>query len=320
MDKGESIWIGASSNYLHKPLKLKWTKGATCLGVYITNNLQEISDINFSNKLQKIEDILGLWALRKLTLTGKVRVTNMLIAPQLLYICSVIHMPKQYVEQYPKIITKFLWNNKPPKVKYKAMINSVEKGGLGLQDITCKNKSLKIMWIKKLLDDEYISPWKAYLNTQFKGKIAEVILYNYTDNMYPKLADEFYNEMFNLWANIHYKIPRGNEQICRQALWNNANLKTDGRCFNYNTWKGKKINYIQDIVRQDGHIITQNELEKKYSIICRPLEYQRLVHAIPSTWKKELIQHKTVNMNYYVYNECKVNIQGKHIAIEELKH
>ena len=61
------------------------------------------------------------------------------------------------------------------------------------------------------------------------------------------------------------------------ALWNNANLKTDGICFNYNTWKRKRKKFIQDIVREDGHIITQNDLEKKYSITCRSLEYQRLV-------------------------------------------
>jgi hypothetical protein len=149
MDKSESIWIGASSNYLHKPFKLKWTKGATCLGVYITNNINEICDINFKNKIGKIEDILSLWTLRKMTLLGKVRIINTLIVPQLLYICSVLHMPKYYTEQYQKIISKFIWDNKPPKVKYKAMINSIENGGLNLQDISCKNKSLKINWIKK---------------------------------------------------------------------------------------------------------------------------------------------------------------------------
>ena len=56
-DKSESIWIDVSSNYLHKPFNLKWTKGATCLGVYVTNNISEICDRNFSEKLTKIEDM-----------------------------------------------------------------------------------------------------------------------------------------------------------------------------------------------------------------------------------------------------------------------
>ena len=53
MEKSEAIWIGASSNYLHKPLKLKWTKGATCLGVYITNDTKEISHVNYKTKYRK---------------------------------------------------------------------------------------------------------------------------------------------------------------------------------------------------------------------------------------------------------------------------
>jgi hypothetical protein len=56
-------------------------------------------------------------------------------------------MPKQYIEQYQKIVTKFMWINKPPKVKYKAMINSIENGGLKLQDINCKKYSLRLKWL-----------------------------------------------------------------------------------------------------------------------------------------------------------------------------
>ena len=60
MDKSEAIWIGVSSNYRHKPLNLKWTQGATCLGVYISNDLQDISQTNIESKIKKIEDLLKL--------------------------------------------------------------------------------------------------------------------------------------------------------------------------------------------------------------------------------------------------------------------
>jgi hypothetical protein len=140
MDKSEAIWIGASSNYLHKPLNMKWTKGATCLGVYITNNIEEICDINYREKIKKIEDLLKMWTLRKLTIIGKIRVINTLIVPQLLYLSNVIHMPSQYVEQYQKVIKIFIWDNKPPKIKYKALINTIENGGQTLQDIICKGQ------------------------------------------------------------------------------------------------------------------------------------------------------------------------------------
>jgi hypothetical protein len=70
-------------------------------------------------------------------------------------------MPTQYVEQYHKIITNFIWCNKPPTVKYETLINTVENGAMNLQDINCKKKSLKLKWIKYLMDEEYKSPWQC---------------------------------------------------------------------------------------------------------------------------------------------------------------
>ena len=318
MDKSEAIWIGASSNYLHKPFNMKWTKGATCLGVYITNNIEEICEINYRDKIKKIEDLLKIWALRKLTLIGKIRVINTLIVPQLLYLSNVIHMPTHYVEQYQNIIKSFIWCNKPPKVKYKALINTLENGGQNLQDIKCKGKSLKLKWIKYLLDDDYKMPWKSYVQAHFKDSIKEVINYNYTENNYPKFKDQHYNEMFKMWAQIHYNKPSDNEEICRQSLWNNENLQVGNKCLEYKNWKIHNIKFIQDIVDNNGSILAKKELERKYGLQCKHLQYESLVHSIPKEWKVKLKESKTLNLNYYVFEDCRVKIGGKSANIEEI--
>ena len=94
MEKSEAIWIGASSNYRHTPYGLKWTQGAKCLGIYMSNDINKISEMNFKERFQKIEDLLKLRTFRKLTLKGKVLIINTLIMQQLLYACSVLYMPK----------------------------------------------------------------------------------------------------------------------------------------------------------------------------------------------------------------------------------
>jgi exonuclease III len=317
MDKSEAIWIGASSNYRHKPLKLRWTRGATCLGVYISNDINEISQKNIENKMQKIEDLLKLWTLRKLTMLGKVRVINTMIVPQLLYIGNVLHIPKKYIDQYNSIITQFIWDNKPPKIKYKTMINSQENGGLGLQDLTCKINSLKLKWINKIMDTNYNSPWKAYLNTKVKVDINELPYHNLNKNCYPMFADQFYNELFTLWAQIHYCNPKNNEEICRQSIWHNSNIQKSQTCIFYKEWQDNHINYIQDLLNKEGSMLTKNEMENKYGITCKGLDYESLTHAIPQAWKRELKKHKSLNLNYHVHKECKikngedmVNIEG----------
>jgi hypothetical protein len=318
MDKSEAIWIGASSNFRHKPFKLKWTQGATCLGVHIMNDLEEMTRINIEAKIQKIEDILKLWNLRKLTLVGKVTIVNTLIVPQMLYLGSVIHIPKQYISKYDQIITSFVWDNKPPKVKYKAMINSISNGGLCLQDIESKLQSLKLKWITKMLQSTYTSPWKSYLNTKFRMNINQVPLYNLNQHSYPPFLDKFYSEIFNMWANIHFHTPIDKEEICKQELWFNDNITKDNRYCHYKEWEQKDINFIQDLLNEEGSFLMKKELENKYMFRCKHLEYESLIHAIPQQWKRELKQNKRLNLNYEVNRQCMVKLGKKLVNYEEL--
>jgi exonuclease III len=286
MDKSEAIWIGASSNFRHKPYGLKWTRGATCLGIYITNDLQTISEVNFKEKMQKIQDLLKLWAFRKLTLKGKVQIVNTLILPQVLYPCSVIHMPAKYIDMYNKVIMDFIWDNKPAKVKYKTMINKIEEGGLKLQDLECKIKSLKFKWIKNIIDVEYKSPWKSYLNSKFVMDVEAMPYYQMNPNNFPVFNDDFYNDMFNTWSNIHFKEPEDNEAICKQIIWYNDYIKVEGKGICYKSWREHNIEFIQDIINNKGEILSQKELEAKYNLNCKYLEYLSILTAIPSKWKK----------------------------------
>jgi hypothetical protein len=69
--------------------------------------------------------------------------------PQLLYACSVLDMPQKYIDIYQKMVTAFIWDNKPPKVKYKTMINTIEEGGINLLDINCTIEAIQLKWIQK---------------------------------------------------------------------------------------------------------------------------------------------------------------------------
>jgi hypothetical protein len=85
--------------------------------------------------------------------------------------------------------------SKPPKVKYTAMINKIEDGGLNLQDLECKLKSIKINWIKKLYDKEYKAPWKSNIDQYFKEDIGEIVHYSLAENYYPVFKDKFDPDM-----------------------------------------------------------------------------------------------------------------------------
>jgi hypothetical protein len=222
-DKSEAIGIGNSSNFKHHDIGIKWPNGSIrCLGIFINPNMDSMIKDNFNPCLEKIENILELWCLRKLTLKGKILVINTLIVSQLIYICTVLNTPKWVLDRYNEMIRKFIWDGKPAKVKYRCLINNLEDGGLKLQDMGAKIKAIKIKWYKNMIKDDFTAPWKAYVNTFCKENIKNILSYNSSVNDLPDFKDEFYREILTTWVEIHFQEPKTSEDVCRQQICHNA--------------------------------------------------------------------------------------------------
>ena len=114
------------------------------LGVKIGNDLEKYVIENDKERFVKIENIAKQWCVRNLTLKGKVLVSNTLLLSQLLYLGSCMYTPKWVFNKYKQIITKSIWNNNPPKVKYSTMIAKIEDGGLNVQDLETTIEAIKL--------------------------------------------------------------------------------------------------------------------------------------------------------------------------------
>ena len=74
-DKSEVLQVGKiniSFKY-HRPFRLQWSQGGIkSLGVYFYNNVNEITRVNLSKKLEEFKYILYKWARFHFTLKGKI--------------------------------------------------------------------------------------------------------------------------------------------------------------------------------------------------------------------------------------------------------
>jgi hypothetical protein len=62
----------------------------------------------------------------------------------MLYIASVIHIPDWALLKYKQLVTSFIWDGKPPQIKYDTIIAPIAQGGLNLQDLQTKIEANKI--------------------------------------------------------------------------------------------------------------------------------------------------------------------------------
>ena len=78
---------------------------------------------------------------------------------KILYIATMKVPSKLILNEFDLIQKEFIWDSKRPKIKQSILIADYSKGGYKSVDIKSKLISLKLIWIKRLLDDKFYT-WK----------------------------------------------------------------------------------------------------------------------------------------------------------------
>ena len=71
------------------------------------------------------------------------------------------NIPPQFLNDLQVSHKEFIWDGKRPKVKHSTPTGNYEEGGFKDVDLPSKFKSLKIIWIRKFLDENNFHPWIA---------------------------------------------------------------------------------------------------------------------------------------------------------------
>ena len=79
---------------------------------------------------------------------GKVTVIKSLVVPKVIYVSSLMSIPKEIIAELNRLLLKFLWNG-TDKVTRLYTINEYDRGGLKMIDLDCMIKSLRLAWLKR---------------------------------------------------------------------------------------------------------------------------------------------------------------------------
>ena len=115
---------------------------------------------NFLNFITSMKDVLRIWGSRGMTLAGRIQILKSTALSKMVYIGTMLHPSKQTLDQLSLIQKDFIWRARRPKIKHSTLIGDYTNGGYKDVDIESKFESLKIIWIRRLLDSNFHS-WKA---------------------------------------------------------------------------------------------------------------------------------------------------------------
>ena len=188
------------------------------------------------------------------------------------------------------------------------MIQSIENGGLKLVDFESKVKSLKLGFIKRLMQNK-TGKWR---HTAAKFYKTNDLNYYFKCNRIPSnIGNKFYEETLHYWSELQeIRIPTV-EIIHNQTIWENRHITISNRPYIWSNWAAKGIVKIHDIIKENGDFLNHSEIKENYDINCNFLNYLQIRHSLPMEWR-QLIRNKPVKSKI---NEPFVSLGGRIVPI-----
>ena len=76
-----------------------------------------------------------------------------LILPQIQFFFAIIYTPDNLLKNIDEMLFKYLWGNKPPKIKCNTIVASICDGGFAMLTVYEVHATAKNCWIKRLLSE-----------------------------------------------------------------------------------------------------------------------------------------------------------------------
>ena len=121
-------------------------------------NLQQVPSLNYEPALNNIRASLAQWPRHLLSPLGEITVLKSFIMSKLNYLFLCIPDPsKNFIKTLERLFFKFIWNNKPDKIRRNTICmdyNWGGGGGLRMFDISVQISALKLKWFRKLVQNQ----------------------------------------------------------------------------------------------------------------------------------------------------------------------
>ncbi len=134
-DKSEAMMIsGHWPTRLDKEVSFRWSsKGFRYLGIILTPMASHLYTANYTRLFEIIKKDLARWEILPLSMFGRIETVKMNILPRLLFLFQSlpVWVPISAFNKLEKLISKFIWQNKRPRIRLKILMSDKDGGGGG---------------------------------------------------------------------------------------------------------------------------------------------------------------------------------------------
>lgn len=298
-DKTLAVWIG-SEKYSDKRFmphyRIVWDPGIfRLLGIKFTVELNKMPKINFEGKLHEIRRLLTAWGKRNLTPYGKICIMKSLVASRITHLFLALpDPPKEFLKEVNTMFFRFLWNGKTDRIKRTVVMKDYRNGGLKMIDIYSTCKSLKITWIRRLIQTD--SSWVELVKQMYPDiKNLQDFGSVFVERIRNGCKNEFWFDVLTHWQEFQDKVQLVSFQdLLAESIHFNSKFLIGKQPIKLFSWVNQGILKVRDIVTDSGNFLRFPEFEQKFgSNISHFLQYQGVIESIEQYRKHNLVERET---------------------------
>ncbi len=233
----------------------------------------------------------------KVSLQGRISTVKMNLLPRFNFFFSMLPLspPPGYFKEINSIISKFIWNDKCPRIKLTTLQHPNSAGGLAVPNFELYYWSFQLKALHNWVDPQSTVSWRVIEADKVKPNRLQDILFTGTgkkgDNY--KFGPVVANSI-KIWKTVERRIG-GPFKFCNSTpLWHNFNFVCGNRPFVQPSWSSLGVNTCGDMYDNQG-LCSFQALRAKF---CLPasayfvfLQLRSALKAYGVPWASSISSH-----------------------------
>ena len=254
--------------------------------------------------LRQIRKHLLRWSGNKLSLAGRIMVSNQVVLSSIWYLASCTDLSGNALKLARAAVRNYMWSGKRDvraraRVKWSTTVLPIVRGGVKILDPEWQTSALLVKLLIRGMSVGY-EPWKVLVRHRVaqtkqsrQGRWPAHANWIMNSAHLVKQGSAMWQGVMKAWSTIQSGLeqqdPTSWSEIVRQPLFGNRFL-TNERGVQWGTelgsnmrwWSEKEVNTLQDIAKPDGYgWKTFEELRRLRRTSVAPPLYARVVKSIP---------------------------------------
>lgn len=314
--KSEAIMVsGAWPSQLDDVVTFRRSQqGFRYLGAILTPKITQLYQANYKKIFETFKNDLARWDVLPLSLFGRVETVKMNILPRLLFLFQSlpVWIPSSAFNMLDKLISKFIWQNKKPRVRLKLLTLEKNKGGLALPNIKyyywAAQLTALVVWINNNIESGWV---KIEQNSLPSIPLSVLVFLNKQSQEKLEIKNVWVKHTLKVWSTVQKRF-RGRAALSRvMQIVGNPNFPPSRTDITFKRWADRKLKIIDQLFC-DNVLQPFSYLQDKFSLPQSDMfRYFQIRHYLTNHKDWDLIQNAPTNVEMHFINIIKHQLPNK---------